>query len=107
ISRYFRDGIEMRSKESYNLVSDCDVEAEQAIVRVIREAFPDHAVLGEEAHEASVDAEHLWVVDPLDGTNNFAHQIPHFAVSIAYYRGGVAQCGVVYNPLREDWYVAE
>lgn len=107
ISRYFRDGVVMRSKESYNLVSDCDLEAERAIVGVIKQAFPDHAVLGEEAHQDNIDAEHLWVVDPLDGTNNFAHQIPHFAVSIAYYHQGLAQCGVIYNPIREDWYIAE
>ncbi len=106
IARYFRDGVTMRSKESYNLVSDADVEAERTIVAQIRDHFPTHAILGEEAHQADLGAEHLWIIDPLDGTNNFAHQLPHFAVSIAYYRGGVAQCGVIYNPLRDDWYTA-
>lgn len=106
VSRYYREGVTMRSKESYNLVSDADVEAEHAIVATIRHAFPQHAILGEEAHQATVDSEHLWVIDPLDGTNNFAHRVPQFAVSVAYYRAGRAECGVVYQPLRDEWYVA-
>ena len=73
---------------------------------VIREAFPGHEVLAEEAHTGDVNAEHLWIVDPLDGTNNFAHKIPHYAVSVAYYREGRAECGIVYNPVRDEWHVA-
>ncbi len=106
---YYHRGVEMRSKGdegTYNLVSDADVESEQAIARVINAEFPTHAILGEEEQSGSVEAEHLWIVDPLDGTNNFAHRIPHFAVSIAYYHLGQAQCGVVVNPVRGDWYWA-
>ena len=103
-ARYFRDGVTMRSKDVSNLVSDADVEAEHAIAAVIRAAFPDHAILGEEAYQGDASAEHLWVVDPIDGTNNFAHAIPHFAVSVAYYHQGVAQCGVILNPVRDEWH---
>jgi myo-inositol-1(or 4)-monophosphatase len=106
VARYFRDGVKMRTKESFNLVSDADVEAEHAIVDVIRRAFPGHAVLAEEAHRHEGDAEHLWVIDPLDGTNNFAHKIPQFAVSVAYCHRGRPMCGVVYNPVREEWHTA-
>lgn len=106
VSHYFRDGVEIRSKETYNLVSDADIEAEHAIADVIRAAYPDHAILGEETYAADAGAEHLWIVDPLDGTNNFAHQIPHFAVSIAYYVAGEPQCGVIVNPIRDDWFEA-
>ena len=105
-ARYFREGVTMRSKDVANLVSDADVEAEHAIAAVIKRAFPSHAILGEEAYQGDATAEHLWVVDPIDGTNNFAHQIPHFAVSVAYYHGGVAQCGVVFNPVRDEWHSA-
>ncbi len=105
-ARYFRDGVTMRSKDVSNLVSDADVEAEHAIAGVIKRAFPDHAILGEEEYHGDATAEHLWVVDPIDGTNNFAHKIPHFAVSVAYYRGGEAQCGVILNPVRDEWHVA-
>lgn len=106
LTRYFHEGVAMRTKDVANLVSDADIEAEQAIVAVIRSAFPHHEVLGEEAHQGNVDAEHLWVVDPLDGTNNFAHRLPHFAVSIAYCRDGQTECGVVLNPIRDEWHVA-
>ncbi len=105
-ARYFRDGVTMRNKDVANLVSDADVEAEHAIAAVIKRAFPSHAILGEEAHQGDATAEHLWVVDPIDGTNNFAHKIPHFAVSVAYYHAGEAQCGVVFNPVREEWHTA-
>lgn len=106
LTHYFREGVAMRSKDVANLVSDADVEAEQAVVAVIRETFPDHEILAEEAHEGDVEAEHVWVVDPLDGTNNFAHKIPHFAVSIAYYRGGRPECGLIVNPIRDEWHTA-
>jgi myo-inositol-1(or 4)-monophosphatase len=106
VMRYFREGVTMRSKESYNLVSDADVQSEDAIAGVIRDHFPGHAVMGEETYQADAAAEHLWIIDPLDGTNNFAHGIEHFAVSVAYYRSGEAQCGVVYNPVREDCFAA-
>ncbi len=106
VSRYFREGIAMRNKDVANLVSDADVEAERAVVDVIRRTYPDHEILAEEAHAGDARAEHLWIVDPLDGTNNFAHKIPQFSVSIAYYRAGIAQCGVIFNPIRNDWHVA-
>jgi myo-inositol-1(or 4)-monophosphatase len=106
ISRYFAEGVAMREKACGGLVSDADMESEHAIVAVIRRHFPDHAILGEESYKDDVDAPHLWVVDPLDGTNNFAHDIPHFAVSIAYFRDGRAECGVVRDPMRHDWFTA-
>jgi myo-inositol-1(or 4)-monophosphatase len=106
-ARYFREGVAMRSKDVANLVSDADVEAEHAIAAVIKRAFPSHTILGEEAHEqGDATAEHLWIIDPIDGTNNFAHKIPHFAVSVAYYHAGVAQCGVIFNPVRDEWHSA-
>ena len=106
-TRYYRDGVEMRSKEPYNLVSDADIDAEKRIVEVIRQTYPDHAVLGEEVHSIDdTEVEHLWVIDPIDGTNNFAHRVPHFSVSVGYYRDGEAVCGVIANPVRDDWYEA-
>ena len=96
----------VRSKAGVDLVSDADLQSEQTIVRIIRETFPDDEVLGEEGHAADVTAERLWVIDPLDGTTNYAHSIPHFAVSIAFYESGRPQCGVVFNPARGDRYTA-
>ena len=106
VARYFREGVEIRSKDAHNLVTDADIESEKAIVDCIRETFPEHEVMGEEGHTADVSAEHLWIIDPLDGTTNFAHQIPHFAVSIAYFFQGKPACGAIWNPIRDDWYLA-
>lgn len=118
-ARFFRTGATVFTKESaagkassYNLVSEADLEAERAIVAVIRKAFPDHAVLGEELHggdsasSALLASEHLWIVDPIDGTSNFVHGIPHFGVSVAYYHKGQPACGVMANPVRDDWFLA-
>jgi len=110
VKKHFHLGVSARTKEgeskSYNLVTDADIESERAITHHIRDAFPSHEVMGEEEQQADVSAEHLWIIDPLDGTNNFAHQIPHFAVSIAYYHCGVPQCGVIYNPVTDNLYTA-
>lgn len=104
--KYFGQSYEVRTKQACDLVTTADVESEQAIVAVIREAFPDDAVLGEESHSSDVSAERLWIVDPLDGTTNFAHGIPHFAVSIGCYESGEPVCGVVFNPVRDEMYHA-
>ena len=105
--RHFRDGIAMRSKDVSNLVSDADIEAERSIIEVIRRSFPNHEILGEEeTQHGDATAEHLWVIDPIDGTNNYAHKIPQFGVSVAYYRAGEPVCGVIVNPMRDEWHVA-
>ncbi len=106
---YFRQGVSIRCKngESADLVSEADVNAEQAVIRVIHQAFPDHAVLGEEsATDTDPNLPALWVIDPLDGTTNFLHDVPHFAVSIGYYEHGVPICAVIWNPARGDLYTA-
>jgi len=97
---------------SFNIVTQTDLEAERAIVEVIRRTFPDHAVLGEEIYgggEKTADtlaSEHLWIIDPIDGTSNFFHGVPHFGVSVAYYHNGEPACGVVGNPARDEWFTA-
>ena len=111
LMRHLRDGVQMRDKtaeggKSYDLVSDADLESERTIAELLRREFPQHELLGEEDLRGEVDAEHLWVIDPLDGTNNYAHEIPHFAVSIAYYHRGRAMVGVIFNPARNDLYTA-
>ncbi|WP_146525770.1 inositol monophosphatase family protein [Novipirellula artificiosorum] len=112
LMRYFRDGVAMRNKiersgKTYDLVSDADVESEDRIAAFLRQRYPDHELLGEESLSAGrADAEHLWVIDPLDGTNNFAHRLPHFAVSIAYYFQGQPIAGVVLNPATDDWFTS-
>jgi myo-inositol-1(or 4)-monophosphatase len=111
LMRYFNDGVEIRDKSSdggkaYDLVSDADIESEQRIANYLRSRHPEHELLGEEDLAGDPAAKDLWIIDPLDGTNNFAHQIPHFAVSIAYYQHGKPIVGAVLNPARDDLFTA-
>ena len=87
------------------IVTLADVQAEEAIIAVIREQFPDHQFMAEENFAEQVSAEHLWIIDPIDGTNNFAHAIPHYAISVAYYRNGVAECGCIVSPEANDEFI--
>lgn len=96
-------------KESWDLLTVADVEAEKAIIESIKSRFPNHDFLAEESASEKATAEqreNLWVIDPLDGTNNFSHGIPHFAVSIAYYKNAKPILGVIHNPISNDWYIA-
>jgi myo-inositol-1(or 4)-monophosphatase len=99
---------EVREKGgSQNVVTQADLESEALITGMVLEAFPDHALLREEtAFEGDMEADHLWVIDPLDATNNFAHGIPHFCLSIAYAQRGTPRVGVVYDPLRDEMFWA-
>lgn len=103
---HYHRGVTMHSKDVANFVTDADLDAERAIAAVIRKHRPHHQILAEETERGDSSAEHLWVVDPLDATHNFAHRVPHFSTSIAYYRNGVAEVGVVVDPLLDDWYRA-
>lgn len=114
LMRYFRTGLKIRDKSAlggatFDLVSDADLESEQAVARRLTQAYPGHQLLGEEELGKGVEVagcEHLWIIDPLDGTNNYAHTLPQFAVSIAYYHFGQPVVGVVYNPATDDLYTA-
>jgi len=106
LRRHFAEGTTVWGKESHNLVSAADLEAERLIAETIRDAFPLHSILGEEEQAGDLTAEHLWVVDPLDGTNNFAHGLPQCAVSIAYCHNQQTHCGVIYDPFRDELYTA-
>ena len=105
---------DIQFKGVVDLVTDADRAAEAAIAGAIRAAFPDHRILGEEgargerAGSATLDDSPFgWIVDPLDGTTNYAHGFPHFAVSIGVERAGVVVIGVIYDPLRDELFVAE
>jgi myo-inositol-1(or 4)-monophosphatase len=90
-----------------DLVTEMDQRAEAHIVERLRGAFPDHAVLAEESGATAGRSEYRWLIDPLDGTTNYAHGIPIFAVSVALERAGVVVLGVAYDPSRDECFVAE
>lgn len=99
------DQLEVKQKGRNDFVSEVDQRAEALIVEVIREKYPDHAILAE---EGGADGEHevRWIIDPLDGTTNFLHQLPHFAVSLAAEVRGELAHGVVYNPFSQELFAA-
>jgi myo-inositol-1(or 4)-monophosphatase len=100
--------LQVSLKGPRNFVTAADRKAEATVREELLKARPDYGFLGEEggAH-AGADKSHRWIVDPLDGTTNFLHGIPHFAVSIALERNGVIVAGVVSNPANDELFVAE
>ena len=95
-------------KGAIDLVTEADVAAEQAIIGHLRPAFPDTGFLAEESSRlpAAMPAAPTWIIDPLDGTTNFAHHFPWFATSIGYSEGGAIRAGVIYQPLLDELFVA-
>tara|TARA_R110002049_G_scaffold4601_6_gene32930 strand:- start:148487 stop:149314 length:828 start_codon:yes stop_codon:yes gene_type:complete len=112
LMQYLREGVRMRNKsseggKSYDLVSDADIDSEKAIANLIRSRHPTHDLLGEEALSLDdTNVADLWIIDPLDGTNNYAHRVPQFSVSIAYYHQGLATVAAVLNPARDELFTA-
>ncbi len=97
-------GFEVQSKRVNDFVTEIDRAAEDAIIGIVRQAYPDHAILAEESGENDGGAknEYTWVIDPLDGTTNFIHGFPQYCVSIAVrYRGQIAHA-VVYDPVKNE-----
>lgn len=104
----FTDRVAVERKAEHDFVSSVDREAEHVIIERLKKAHPDHAILAEEsASESSADAEHQWLIDPLDGTTNFLFGIPHYAVSIALRRSGRLVLGVIYDPFKQEMFTAE
>jgi myo-inositol-1(or 4)-monophosphatase len=100
--------VDCKEGTSTNLVTDVDRRSEQAIVAILSSAFPDHRILAEEGGDhARGDSPCRWIVDPLDGTTNFAHGYPAFCVSIGLEVEGRIVLGVVYDPLRRELFEAE
>ena len=94
-------------KSDNNLVTEADYAAQETIIKAISNQYPDHSFIAEENDlTANINEPDLWIIDPLDGTNNYAHQIPHFSVSIAYARFGQVKAGVVFDPERGELFSA-
>ena len=99
-------GLEVRSKRQNDFVTRVDHAAEEAILDVVRKAYPDHAILAEESGAVAGTAEYEWVIDPLDGTTNFIHGFPQYCVSIGIRHRGALAHGVVYDSNRNELFTA-
>lgn len=97
----------VRYKGEVDLVTEVDDQAEQVIKEILLGTFPNYGILAEEGGQVHGEGDDRWVVDPLDGTTNYAHGLPIFSVSIALERAGGVVLGVVHDPIREETYVAE
>ncbi|HSW13882.1 MAG TPA: inositol monophosphatase family protein [Solimonas sp.] len=99
------DQLQVERKSRNDFVTQVDRGAEREIIALIHKAYPQHAILAEESG-AQGDSDVTWIIDPLDGTTNFLHRIPHFAVSIGIQVKGRLEHGVIYAPCTQDLYVA-
>ncbi|MDR4498109.1 MAG: inositol monophosphatase [Candidatus Scalindua sp.] len=106
--RYYSKSVNARSKgDTYNLVTAADIASDQEIIRIIKARYPSHSLLTEESGEKINRSDYCWIIDPLDGTNNFYHKFPMFCVSIALYKNGTPLIGVVFDPLKKELFYAE
>jgi len=110
LRQFAAKGFEISNKGRINLVTEADLASEQFIKDLISSRFPDHRILAEESgisphHDES--AEYLWIIDPLDGTTNFSHGFPCYAVSIGVEHKGSPVIGVIYDPSRDELFAAE
>jgi len=103
----FGKKLQVDFKGSIDLVTEIDHRAEKYLLDAIQGQFPGHHIVAEENGVLAGDLDHIWYVDPLDGTVNYAHGLPIFSVSLAYYHQGQAVLGVVYNPITEECFTAQ
>ena len=90
-----------------NIVTDVDLQVEEKLISVIMKEYPDHGILAEETANKAGDFEYLWVIDPLDGTRNYASHIPIFSMTVALMRDNDLLLGITYDPMRREMFRAE
>ncbi|MBF0611247.1 MAG: inositol monophosphatase [Magnetococcales bacterium] len=103
----FRHQLEVKQKGRNDPVSNADTDVERELLYHLNKAYPTYGVLAEEGGETGSSEAGQWIIDPIDGTTNFLHGIPHFAVSVALLLEGEIQVGVVYNPVTDELFSAE
>jgi len=106
LMKHVRTDFAVAHKGDVNLVTEIDIAAEELIVGRILEAFPSHTILAEESSPEARRGSHTWIIDPLDGTTNYAHGFPFFCVSIGLEIEGELEWGVVYNPNLDELFAA-
>ncbi len=108
LTHFFEGTFEIESKDTLNnLVTEADKKSEDAIIEVIKTDFPEHFILSEEVGELSTSSQYKWIIDPIDGTVNFAHGIPICCISIGLEYQGAMLMGAVFNPFMKEMFFAE
>ncbi len=98
--------LQITFKGRNDIVTDADVAAEKAVLEILTNAFPDFGILAEESQPIDKTSPYRWIVDPLDGTRNYAQAIPHFCTMVALAEGEEVIAGVIYDPVREETFTA-
>lgn len=108
LQKYYTQQLDVKTKSNpFDLVTQADLEADHAATALIAQQFPDHAFWTEETGHNGSDSPYTWLLDPLDGTTNFVHRIPHFAVALAVLHHRQPILAVTFDPVRDELFVAE
>lgn len=107
VTERFRSDVEVSLKGRANVVTDADLASEQLILDYLKEEYPDFGILSEESAPVAGSSPYTWVVDPIDGTRNFAEGIPHFCIVVAVANGDQVVAGVTYDPIRDELFAAQ
>lgn len=107
VAEYYRSPMEVQRKGLKDIVTAADLDSEAQIISLIKARFPDHSILAEERGEVAGSSEYTWVIDPLDGTHNFAARIPFCCVSVGLLHRGEPAVGVIYDALHDELFSAE
>ncbi len=106
--KYFDANVEVKKKDkSFDLITIADIEAEERIVSVIKDHYPRHNILAEERGYEKTSSEYTWIIDPLDGTNNFAHKLPIFCASVALAEKGEPIVGAIYDVSKDELFCTQ
>ncbi|MGD0228998.1 MAG: inositol monophosphatase family protein [Syntrophorhabdales bacterium] len=105
--RRYQERHSIYHKGEINIVTDVDLECQERIIALISKRFPDDHIIAEEQKNVFDGSRNRWIIDPIDGTTNYAHGYPFFCTSVAYEVGGQVVCGVVYNPIFDELFFGE
>ena len=101
------ENLQVSVKGPGDFVTNSDKKVEKILIEELQKARPDYSILSEEVGEINNDKSFKWIIDPIDGTSNFLHGIPHFAISVGLEHNAEIICGIIYDPIKDEMFVAE
>jgi myo-inositol-1(or 4)-monophosphatase len=107
LKAHFREKTQVKYKGRANIVTDVDLQSEKCLKTLLQAEYPDHSILSEESQAITGNSGYKWILDPLDGTNNYSFGIPFFSIVIALVKGKDVLLGIVYDPLRDEMFTAQ